>query len=280
MGAVREALFNLSISRALSLSCWVTGTSQDFGPPVILVCRGTAVSPSSFLAYPIHTVSHFAPDFLHTNMNGEEYELRIPSVQQDVDIVGILHRKPRTDSSSPRRIALVLHGLLAHKNQCYHRALAQALTIDSYRFDFRGNGDTGGDWTMGNLDNDVRDLATVVRHLHHELGYVVELIVGHSRGSMISWLYLSKEERELQEDGGRGWVPRLVVVSGRWVMANVLKTYARFLEGFQKEGFYKWQITSAGKKREYIVWPNDLDRLTTSKDPKQVVACLSPKTDV
>lgn len=213
-------------------------------------------------------------------MSGNEVELRIPSVQPGVDLVGILHRKPHGDNAQPRRIALILHGLLAHKNQCYHRALAEALPIDSYRFDFRGNGDSTGDWTMGTLDNDVQDLATVIRYLHHQQRYTIDLIVAHSRGSMISWMYLSKDERELERNGGRAWLPNLVVASGRWQMDKVLETYARFQEGFDKEGYYRWQITSAGKKREYIVWPRDLQAMSQLKTPVDFVARLNTNTDV
>jgi len=30
-----------------------------------------------------------------------------------------------------------------HKNYCYHRHLAEVAPFDSFRFDFRGNGDSG-----------------------------------------------------------------------------------------------------------------------------------------
>ncbi|CBQ71640.1 conserved hypothetical protein [Sporisorium reilianum SRZ2] len=218
----------------------------------------------------------------------QEIELRIPSIQPGVDIVGLLHRvDPSSNASSSasnsgqRRIALILHGLLAHKNQCYHRALASALPIDSFRFDFRGNGDTGGDWTMENLGNDVEDLSSVIRHLHHEHGYAVELIVAHSRGSMVSWMYLSRPEADLQRDmGEKTYVEKLVVVSGRWHMHKVLESYARFQEGFDKQGFYEWNITSAGKKRQYIVWPNDLQAMSQLTTPVDYVAKLNTNTHV
>lgn len=209
----------------------------------------------------------------------QEFELHIPSVQPGVDLVGILHRKP---SASPgkRRIALILHGLLAHKNQCYHRALAESLPIDSYRFDFRGNGDSKGDWAMGTIDNDVEDLASVVRHLCQQEGYAVDLIVAHSRGTMVSWMYLSRGEQVLLRDGGSAYLPNLVVVSGRWAMEGMLKTYARFQQGFDKEGFYRWHVTVAGKKREYIVWPKDLEMMAHVKTPQPYVEKLSTNTDV
>ncbi|KAJ1018523.1 hypothetical protein NDA16_004805 [Ustilago loliicola] len=93
-------------------------------------------------------------------------------------------------------------------------------------------------------------------------------------------MYLSKGEKKLEEDGGRRFVPNLVVASGRWDMVKVLETYARFQEGFGKDGFYRWQITSAGKKREYIVWPKDLENMSAFKYPTEFVAGLSTDTDV
>jgi len=210
--------------------------------------------------------------------DSKETELRIPSIQPGVDIVGLLHRKGNPGHG---RIALILHGLLAHKNQCYHRALASALPIDSFRFDFRGNGDTGGDWTMGNLGNDVEDLSSVIRHLHRQLGYEVEMIVAHSRGSMVSWMYLSRSEADLRRDmGGNGYVDKFVAASGRWDMSKVLQSYAHFQKGFDKQGFHEWNITSAGKKRQYIVWPKDLQAMSEYKTPVEHIAKLNPNTHV
>ncbi len=89
----------------------------------------------------------------------------------------------------------------------------------------------------GNLANDVNDLSSVVHHLHHNEGYTIDLIVGHSRGSMVSWMYLSRSKEELSKDLGEdAYVPNFISVSGRWQMEKVLETYARFQEGFDKDG--------------------------------------------
>ncbi len=55
-------------------------------------------------------------------------------------------------------------------------------------------------------------------------------------------------------------------------MDKVLETYARFNQGFEKDGYYKWLITSAGKKREYTVFPHDLQQMSNFKDPRELVA--------
>ncbi|CDR88613.1 uncharacterized protein SPSC_04440 [Sporisorium scitamineum] len=139
----------------------------------------------------------------------------------------------------------------------------------------------GGDWTMGDLANDVEDLSSMIRYLHHQLGYTVDLIMAHSRGSMVLWMYLSRPEADLKRDlGVQGYVDKLVAVSGRWHMHKVLESYARFQEGFDKQGFYEWNITSAGKKQQYIVWPKDLQAMSELKMPIDNVAKLNTKTHV
>lgn len=91
----------------------------------------------------------------------------------------------------------VLHGVLAHKNQIYHKALCNRLAeergLDSFRtscrsecpealadlacagFDFHANDESPGDWTMSGFDEDLEDLKDVVNWLYAEFGYVVQL---------------------------------------------------------------------------------------------------------
>lgn len=37
----------------------------------------------------------------------------------------------------------VIESFRGHKNYCYHRFLAEKSPFDSFRFDFRGNGESG-----------------------------------------------------------------------------------------------------------------------------------------
>lgn len=85
--------------------------------------------------------------------------LTIAGPQND-DIVGILEQK--TPNPLPgTKIVVIMHGHAyplpaplvlcthligygrGHKNYCYHRQLAEKSPFDSFRFDFRGNGDSG-----------------------------------------------------------------------------------------------------------------------------------------
>ena len=73
----------------------------------------------------------------------------------------------------------------------------------------RGNHETGGEWRVGAILNDVADIDTVVAYLHKEYGYVVDLLVGHSRGviSGMRWMCTSEESKKVRA---------FVNVSGRY----------------------------------------------------------------
>ena len=79
--------------------------------------------------------------------------LTIAGPQND-SIVGILEQK-QPDPPPDTKIIVMLHGHAyemfhgdklidrGHKNYCYQRILAEISPFDSFRFDFRGNGDSG-----------------------------------------------------------------------------------------------------------------------------------------
>ena len=80
-------------------------------------------------------------------------KLTIPGPQNE-NIVGILQQKQRNPSPGAK-IIVMLHGhayeivkrdleltCRGHKNYCYQRYLAEQAPFDSFRFDFRGNGES------------------------------------------------------------------------------------------------------------------------------------------
>lgn len=108
------------------------------------------------------------------------------------------------------------------------KRLALRLPFDSFRFDFRwvseysiilwifiyfdsGNHESGGTWKQGALAEDYVDLETVVKYLKENFGYVVDMVVGHSRGSILAFNWLSTSE-----DGKK--VSCFVNASGRYRM--------------------------------------------------------------
>jgi len=101
---------------------------------------------------------------------------------------------------------------MGHKDYLFQKRLAVRLPLDSFRFDFRGNHETGGVWKQGALDEDLVDLQAVVDYLKQTYGYVIELVVGHSRGSVVAFRWISTTE-----DGRK--VSAFVNASGRYRMA-------------------------------------------------------------
>jgi len=142
---------------------------------------------------------------------------------------------------------------MGHKDYLFQKQLAVRLPLDSFRFDFRGNHETGGVWKQGALEEDLVDLQAVVDHLKQTYGYVIELLVGHSRGSLVAFRWISTTE-----DGRK--VSAFVNASGRYRMAKILESPAGALwrEHFIKQGFYTWNVTVARRKIEAKITPEDL----------------------
>jgi uncharacterized protein len=139
----------------------------------------------------------------------------------------------------------------------------------------------------------MEDLQAVVDHLKNEFGYVVDLVVGHSRGSIVGFRWLATSE-----DGRKA--AAYVNVSGRYRMEvrnsthclsvplnhawrrnaedNRLVGFAwsfdyrglmlfvyseseggqRWVEGFSKQGYYEWSVTVARKPILARINPEDL----------------------
>jgi alpha-beta hydrolase superfamily lysophospholipase len=66
-------------------------------------------------------------------------------------------------------------------------------------FDCRGACESGGTTRHGGLANDVEDVRVVVAYLTQEYGYKIDLLVGHSRGSVVAirWLCTSDEGKNV-----------------------------------------------------------------------------------
>ncbi|GAC97430.1 ectomycorrhiza regulated esterase [Pseudozyma hubeiensis SY62] len=175
------------------------------------------------------------------------------------------------------KIAIILHGLLAHKDQIYHKQLARALPVDSFRFDFRANGETPGTWSMGNLADDVEDLVAVVNYLRTKLEYTVEIIIGHSRGGLDGFAWFAKHCPDALPPSLR--VPFFVGLSARFNMANIHERDPVYLSAFAKEGFFRWQARVAGQQKELHVYPEQVEQFAAW--PTREIALAFPyHTDV
>lgn len=175
------------------------------------------------------------------------------------------------------KIAIILHGVLAHKDQIYHKQLARALPLDSFRFDFRANGETPGTWSMGNLGDDVEDLAAVVDYLRTKLEYTVEIIIAHSRGGLDGFAWFAKHCPDALPPSLR--VPFYVALSARYNMANIQQRDPIYLAAFAKEGFFRLQSQVAGKAKELLIYPHQVEEFAAW--PTREIALAFPyNTDV
>lgn len=106
---------------------------------------------------------------------------------------------------------MILFGSIFGTGLCYV-VVPGALTSCS------GNHESGGQWTQGGFADDVEDLVAVVAYLRSTYGYEVDMVVGHSRGSVVGmhWLCTAEEGKRVRA---------LVNVSGRYRMhVRVLKS--------------------------------------------------------
>lgn len=76
---------------------------------------------------------------------------------------------------------------------------------------YSGNHESGGEWKYGGFAEDVQDLQAAVAFLRRTYGYEIDMVVGHSRGSVVGIHWLCKSE-----EGKR--VSTMVNVSGRYRM--------------------------------------------------------------
>ncbi|KAF5382679.1 hypothetical protein D9615_003055 [Tricholomella constricta] len=128
------------------------------------------------------------------------------------------------------------------------KRLALRLPLDSFRFDFRGNHETPGTWRQGALEDDMVDLSVVVEYLKATYGYVIDLVVGHSRGSLIAMRWLCTTE------DGRN-------VSG-FVNASESPAAKVWKESFDEHGYHEWTVSVARKQVTVKIFPEDLEQFT------------------
>ncbi|KAI8369866.1 tyrosine phosphatase family-domain-containing protein [Choanephora cucurbitarum] len=157
--------------------------------------------------------------------------------EHNESIVGILEEKP----TPLPRLALIVHGVLGHKDYLFQRLLAQELPISSFRFDLRGNGESTGSPGFANMLEDTEDIHTVAAYFEAK-GYEIYAVIGHSRGAIASFKYAATCEKP---------VPIMVNISGRFKMNdNQLNTSRPEIgQALREHGYFDWHV----KQRDRIV---------------------------
>jgi len=174
--------------------------------------------------------------------------------ENNISIVGVLEQHLSNQTTKGRKIALILHGSFGHKDYLFQKRLAHRLPIDSFRFDFRGNHETGGDFKQGRINEDIVDLQVVVEYLKSNFGYKIDMLIGHSRGSIVALYWICKSE-----DGRR--VSAVVNVSGRYRMPLIYERFQR-MKNWQSDidtkGYYEWHVAVARKPTIGRIYLKDL----------------------
>ncbi|KAL5482749.1 hypothetical protein ACEPAI_9343 [Sanghuangporus weigelae] len=178
------------------------------------------------------------------------------TIDTSIKIAGDLEQIDAAQPTEGRKIALILHGTMGHKDYLFQKKLANVLPLDSFRFDFRGSNETGGVWNMGALDEDLEDLHIVVQYLQKTFGYVVDLIVGHSRGSIVAMRWLSTTEEGTRVRG-------FVNVAGRYRMERIHDRADFYKPYFDAQGYYDWKVTVARKEVIGRIYPQDLEKFAS-----------------
>ncbi|KAK7464904.1 hypothetical protein VKT23_006113 [Stygiomarasmius scandens] len=190
-------------------------------------------------------------------------KLYIPHPSEpNCSIAGVLEQykgaASHSDTGSKKNIALILHGAAGHKDYLYQKRLAHRLPMDSFRFDFRGNHETPGVWRQGALADDVVDLRVVVDYLKINYGYKIDLVVGHSRGSIVAFKWICTTEEGKNISG-------FVNASGRYRMRKILDAPGVNIwqENIAKQGYHLWSATVARKEVTARITGEDLETFVT-----------------
>ncbi|KAF9063281.1 Alpha/Beta hydrolase protein [Rhodocollybia butyracea] len=176
-----------------------------------------------------------------------------PTDTNNCSIVGILEQLTEAKPCPGRKLALILHGAAGHKDYLFLKRLAVRLSMDSFRFDFRGNHETPGVWRQGGLADDLEDLRVVVDFLKVNYGYEIDLLVGHSRGSIVGFRWICTSEEGAKISG-------FVNASGRYRMNKILEREGvrEWQQSIAAEGYHVWSPTVARKRVSFKIYPEDL----------------------
>lgn len=146
--------------------------------------------------------------------------------------------------------------------------VAQKLHCHALRFDFRGNGHSGGTWRSAGFDDELCDLRRVVDYVRNSLGCEVLCIAGHSKGSAAVLHYALEQEKRAHRRGEGGQkeekrtvlVPCFVNLAGRFVVPGEFDVKTRFskeqCDELAREG--KFTMKTFGKKT-VVVTQEDID---------------------
>ncbi|KAF9214008.1 hypothetical protein BGZ59_004476 [Podila verticillata] len=176
--------------------------------------------------------------------------VRIPVPDTSIHLAGIL----QSTNHASRRLGIICHGVLGHKNYLFQPILANMLApyMDTFRFDFRGNGESEGQMGYSNWDDDQADIDAVVQHFERQ-GFQVYALIGHSRGAISSLNYAATSNHV-------PLIPYIVSISARFDMADVKRKHGpQIMSLLETQGHFDWEARAAGKDVSLRVTKQNFD---------------------
>ncbi|KAA8917173.1 hypothetical protein TRICI_000676 [Trichomonascus ciferrii] len=177
-------------------------------------------------------------------------EERITVPVGDGNVVGILTLPETVLTPQPgMRVVVICHGIGGHKDYCYQKLLAHELakerSISTFRFDFRGCGDSSkvSNPALGRsiMDSDLADLdAVILDYLVKRRQFTLGGIVGHSRGSVAVFQWVFKRQDEVH-------VPCIVNCSGRYVSEGFVQRVEARHPNLRNDGGYTLKALRNGE---------------------------------
>ncbi|KAG0245781.1 hypothetical protein BGX31_006069 [Mortierella sp. GBA43] len=141
-----------------------------------------------------------------------------------------------------------------HKNYLFQPMLANMLApyMDTFRFDFRGNGDSEGQMGYSNWADDLNDIDSVVKYFEQQ-GYQIYALIGHSRGA-ISILNYAATSNHVP------LIPYVISISTRFDMEDVKRRHGKqVMKLLEEQGHFNWEGKSAGKDVSLRVTKQNFD---------------------
>ncbi|KAF9381844.1 hypothetical protein CPC16_009657 [Podila verticillata] len=124
--------------------------------------------------------------------------------------------------------------------------------MDTFRFDFRGNGESEGQMGYSNWDDDQADIDAVVQHFERQ-GFQVYALIGHSRGAISSLNYAATSNHV-------PLIPYIVSISARFDMADVKRKHGpQIMSLLETQGHFDWEARAAGKDVSLRVTKQNFD---------------------
>lgn len=104
-------------------------------------------------------------------------------------------------------------------------------------------------------------MSTVRSYLSKTFNYQIQLLIGHSRGALDCFAYLSKHANDTSPSHFK--IPYFVSLSCRFRMDLIRESTKSYQESFDKMGHHIRKVKVAGEEKEVKIYPRDIEAFAT-----------------